>query len=236
MGSWCRLGGLHCSGSASTDQGEVSSHPRQGAGEMSLDRPEGALAATRSRGNYEFPRRSGACFLKDSAIRVCHPVPLAFQRSKTSGATLKLIATFEFGDLGRPRGLSISAAVLVPYRLGNTSRAGRAREKSSFVHSGFSSLTRDFLFFLITSDLTPIRLAQADHVNIAATRREHEHVQPTADFSECLKSGLTVVSTNVFQHVCAAPLEAAHQLEGQTTFSYVSGALFWRRRSRGNRQ
>src|SRR5712691_5555202 len=113
----------------------------------------------RARGNYEFSRRSGACFLNDSAIRVCHPVPLAFQRSKTSGATLKLIATFEFGDLGRPRGLSISAAVLVPYRLGNTSRAGRAREKSSFVHSGFSSLTRDFLFFLITSDLTPIHLA-----------------------------------------------------------------------------
>jgi len=39
----CRLGGLHCSGSARTDEGEVSSHPRQGAGEMNLDRPEGAL-------------------------------------------------------------------------------------------------------------------------------------------------------------------------------------------------
>ena len=63
-------------------------------------------------------------------------------------------------------------------------------------------------------------------MNIAATRREHEHVQPTVDFSECLKSGLTVVSTDVFQHVCAAPLEAAHQFEGQTTFPYVSGALF----------
>ena len=86
---------------------------------------------------------------------------------------------------------------------------------------------RDFLFFLITFDLTPIRLTQADHVNIAATRREHEHVQPTVDFSECLKSGLTVVSTDVFQDVCAAPLEAAHQFEGQTTFPDVSGALFW---------
>lgn len=157
----------------------------------------------RARGNYEFPRRSGACLLNDSAIRVCHPVPLAFQRSKTSGATLKLIATFEFGDLGRPRGLSISAAILVPYRLGNTSRAGRAREKSSFVHSGFSSLTRDFLFFLITFDLTPIRLTQADHVNIAATRREHEHAAASKSDSvdrvngDCLAAQIARQQTTV---------------------------------------
>ena len=110
-------------------------------------------------------------------MRVCHPAPLAFQRSKTSGATRKLIATFEVGDFGRPRGLSISSAIFVPNKPGNTSRAGRAREKSSVFHSGFSSLTRDFLFFFITLDLTPIGFSQADHVNIAATRREHEHIQ-----------------------------------------------------------
>jgi hypothetical protein len=88
-------------------------------------------------------------------MRVCHPTPLAFQRSRTSGATRRLIATLEFGDLGRPRGFSISAAILAPYSSGSTSRAGRARTKSSFVHFGFSSLTRECFLFFITPDLCP---------------------------------------------------------------------------------
>jgi hypothetical protein len=38
--------------------------------------------------------------------------------------------------------------------LGSTARVG-ARTKSSFVHSGFSSLTRECFLFFITPDLCP---------------------------------------------------------------------------------
>jgi hypothetical protein len=64
--------------------------------------------------SYPALLRLGACFFNDSAIRVCHPVPPAFHRSKTSGAIRRLIAILEFGDFGRPRGRSISLAIFGP--------------------------------------------------------------------------------------------------------------------------
>jgi hypothetical protein len=63
---------------------------------------------------------------RTSAMRVCHPGPVAFQRANVSGGSRRLIATFESEDFGRPRGLSMAAAVRVPNNLGNTSLAGRA--------------------------------------------------------------------------------------------------------------
>ena len=87
-------------------------------------------------------RVAGACLLSDSAIRVCQAVPLAFPRVSTSGGTRRLIATLECGDFGWPRGLSISAAVFSPNNFGRTWRAGRARLKSTAVHSGFSLIVR----------------------------------------------------------------------------------------------
>ena len=52
----------------------------------------------------------------------------------------RLIAIFEFEDFGRPRGLSITAAVRAPKILGKTSLAGRAFAIIAAVHSGFSRL------------------------------------------------------------------------------------------------
>ena len=59
-------------------------------------------------------------------MRVCQPGPVAFQRASVAGDNLRLIATFDSGDFGRPRGLSIAAAVRAPKILGRTSFAGRA--------------------------------------------------------------------------------------------------------------
>src|SRR6266446_9407982 len=97
------------------------------------------------------------------AIRVCQPGPVAFQRASVSGDSLRLMATFESGDLGRPRGLSIAAAVRVPKIFGRTSRAGRALASIALVHSGllrlvFSGLDR----FFISLHLTFVSFAQTD--------------------------------------------------------------------------
>ena len=92
------------------------------------------------------------------AMRVCQPGPVAFQRAKVSGANLKLIATFESADLGRPRGLSMAAAVLMPNISGKASLAGRAFAIIAAVHSG---LIRADLFGLVGLDgfFIPVHLA-----------------------------------------------------------------------------
>lgn len=92
-----------------------------------------------------------------SAMRVCQPGPVAFQRASVSGANLRLIATFESGDLGRPRGLSMLAAVRAPKILGSTSLAGRAFAIMAAVHSGFVRLVLLVLgCFLISPHLSVV--------------------------------------------------------------------------------
>jgi len=84
-------------------------------------------------------------------MRVCQPGPVAIQRASVSGGSLRLIATLDSGDLGRPRGLSMVAAVRAPKILGRTSLAGRAFAIMTAVHSGFVRLVfLDFGCFFIS--------------------------------------------------------------------------------------
>src|SRR3990172_1923137 len=142
--------------------------------------PCGARLATRPRhlklcGNYTDSRRI-------LAIRVCQPGPVAFQRASVSGDSLRLMATFESGDLGRPRGLSMAAAVRVPKIFGRTSRAGRALASIAFVHSGLSRLDfSGFDLFFISLHLTLVGFAQTDDTRLSVTGREHHAVETIPD-------------------------------------------------------
>ena len=81
-----------------------------------------------------------------------------------SGGSRTLIAIFESEDFGRPRGLSMAAAVRAPNILGKTSLAGQAFAIIAAVHSGFSRLT--FLVldgFFISMHLACVCLTQTDH-------------------------------------------------------------------------
>src|SRR5450759_5283104 len=94
-------------------------------------------------------------------MRVCQPGPVAFHRASVSGDNLRLIATFDSGDLGRPRGFSMAAAVRAPNILGKTSFAGRALAIISMVHSGFSRMAlSDLGCFFISPYLPLIRFTQ----------------------------------------------------------------------------
>ncbi len=73
-----------------------------------------------------------------SAILVCHPGPVAFQRANVSGRRRREIAVLAVPVLGRPLGLSIRPASVGPNSSGSTSAAGLAFAKVAFVHSGFS--------------------------------------------------------------------------------------------------
>jgi hypothetical protein len=117
-----------------------------------------------------------------SAIRVCQPGPVAFQRANVSGGNRREIDVRALPDFGRPRGFNILAAVPVPKISGNTSRALRARAKVSFVHVGFSrspfwGLGLRFISF----HLAFVGLAQTDHMRLVGARRENHHMQSIAD-------------------------------------------------------
>src|SRR6204780_4612318 len=73
-----------------------------------------------------------------SAIRVCPPGRVAFQRANVSGGNRIEIDVRALPDFGRPRGFNILAADAAPKISGNTSRALRAGAKVSFVHAAFS--------------------------------------------------------------------------------------------------
>ena len=70
-----------------------------------------------------------------SAIRVCQPGPVAFQRANVSGGNRRKIDVRTLPDFGRPRGFNILAADAVPKISGNTSRALRARMLNWLSHN-----------------------------------------------------------------------------------------------------
>ena len=142
-----------------------------------------------------------------SAMRVCHPGPVAFQRAMVSGCNLRLIATFECADLGRPRGLSMAAAVRAPKIFGKTSLAGRAFAIMAVVHSGFSRA--GFLglaCFFMASHLTFISFAQTDDPRLAVAWGKNHAMQPILDEARHAVTVFSVVFTLVFPDQSRRPV------------------------------
>jgi hypothetical protein len=112
------------------------------------------------------------------AIRVCQPGPVAFQRASVSGDNLMLIATFDSGDFGRPRGLSMVAAVRVAKIFGKTSFAGRALAIISICHSGLSRLVFSRLDrFFISLQLLLVSFTQTDDLRFSLAACEQHAMQ-----------------------------------------------------------
>src|SRR5260364_235619 len=108
---------------------------------------------------------SGECVLSQSAnaasIRVCQPLPVSRKELTTEGERRSdnAILVGRFCGPRTPNFLSQEG--------GNTSYAGRARAKSSSVHSGFSSSIISGLGFFIAFDLSRIGFTKTNHSNTA---------------------------------------------------------------------
>src|SRR5450756_1942582 len=115
-------------------------------------------------------------------MRVCQPGPVAFHRASVSGDNLRLIATFDSGDLGRPRGFSMVAAVRASKILGKTSFAGRALAIISMVHFGLSLMAfSDLGRFFISLHLSFISFTQTDDPRFSLAGYEHHAMQAIRD-------------------------------------------------------
>jgi len=140
---------------------------------------------------------SQTAFDNASAIRVCQPGPVAFQRANVSGGNRSEINVRALPDFGLPRGFNILAVPAAKIS-GNTSRALRARAKVSFVHSGFSrSAFRGLGLRFISFALSFIGPAQADQMHLVGARREYHHMQPILDQTQRLKPAFTVVLSKI---------------------------------------
>ena len=145
---------------------------------------------------------------RTSAMRVCQPGPVAFQRANVSGGSRRLIAIFESEDFGRPRGLSIAAAVRAPKILGKTSLAGRAFAIIAADHSGFTLLV--FLgldCFFISIHLAFVCFAQTDHPGLAVARCEYHAMQPVLNKPKHAVAPFAVVFAFVFPDKGRRPVE-----------------------------
>src|SRR3972149_8939465 len=141
-------------------------------------------------------------------MRVCQPGPVAFQRASVSGDNLRLIATFDSGDLGRPRGLSILAAVRAPKIVGSTSLAGRAFAIMAAVHSGFVRLVfLDLGCFFISFHLALIGLSQTDHPGFTVAWCGNHAMQPILDVAKHAVAPSSIVFPLVFPDQSCCPVE-----------------------------
>jgi hypothetical protein len=169
---------------------------------------------------------SQTTFDNASAIRVCQPGPVAFQRANVSGGNRSEIKVRALPDFGLPRGFNILAAVPAAKISGNTSRALRARAKVSFAHSGFSrSAFRGLGLRFISFDLSFVGPAQTDHMHLVGTRCEYHHMQPILAQTQRLKPAFTVVLSKIFDYARADPLEPGRQFERDAAHQHVPLAL-----------
>ncbi len=160
---------------------------------------------------------------RTSAMRVCQPGPVAFQRASVSGGKRRLIATFDSRDFGRPRGLSMAAAVRAPKILGKTSLAGRAFAIIAMVHSGFSRLVfLGLVCFFIPIHLTFIGFTQTDNPRLAVTRCEYHAMQPILNKAKHTVTPLSVVFAPVFPDQGCRPIELLGKVQRKTALGNIS--------------
>ena len=184
-------------------------------------REEGLRATSRSQAAFLRIALSSA-----SAIRVCHPGPVAFQRAKVSGGRRIEIDVRATPVFGRPRGLSIRLATGAPKISGRISVADFAFANVVFVHSGFSRALRSLVVLrFIKSDLTPVCFAKTDYMDQACTGREDQCVQPTHDQAQRLESTFSVILTDVFDHKRAVPLKILNEFEREAPLGDVPFVL-----------
>jgi hypothetical protein len=137
-------------------------------------------------------------FDKASAIRVCQPRPVAFQRASVSGGRRNDIDVRAMPDFGRPRGFIILDAAAALKISGKTSRALRARAKVSFVHAGLSRLVLSGLRLrFIMFHFAFVCLAQTDHVSLISAGSKYHHMESLANQAQHLKSALTILSAQI---------------------------------------
>lgn len=133
----------------------------------------------------------------------------------------------ESGDLGRPRGLSIAAAVRAPKIFGSTSVAGRASATMAAVHSGFvRCLFLGFDGFFISIHLALVGFTQTDHSGLAVARRENNAMQPIIDEAKHAVTPLSVVFAPVFPDQRCRPIELLGKVERKAADEEILAFLF----------
>ncbi len=128
-------------------------------------------------------------------MRVCQPLPIALNASRTSTSNRMVVDVLR-GFFCGPRipGLRSSAAKSGPRISGSASEAGRARANSSFVSSRTSpSSSINGNRFSICTGLPGVGFSETDNPNPPLDGREAQDVQPFIQISNGYKTKLRIV-------------------------------------------
>lgn len=137
------------------------------------------------------------------------------------------MATLESGDFGRPRGLSIAAAVRAPKILGSTSLADWASTTMAVVHSGFVRwVFLGFVGFFISVHLALVGFTQTDHPGLAVARRKYNAMHPVFDEAEHAVTPLSVVLAPVFPDKRRRPIELLGKVQRKAAFCKIPAFFF----------
>src|SRR5260364_11986 len=167
---------------------------------------------------------SGACVLSQSAnaasIRVCQPLPVSRKALTTEGERRSdnAILVGRFCGPRTPNFLSKEG--------GNTSYAGRARAKSSSVHSGFSSSIISGLGFFIAFDLSRIGFTKTNHSNTALCFDKYKGVQTLIEQPKRPIAYFTVVTPVIDFKKSGFEIEILGPFKRQLALCNVAFVLF----------
>src|SRR5450432_1035321 len=163
-------------------------------------------------------RSRGALSASVCAIRVCQPVPLAFQRARVSGSIRRLIATFALATTSRPRNFARKSAGKAESRW--------ERAKSRSVQDGFSASVNSGLDrFFILFYLTFIGFAETDDADTSRRFTEHQHMQTITNVTKCLDALHWVFATIIRAEQCGLKVESQRQLERKAAFGNIALVL-----------
>ena len=136
--------------------------------------------------------RGSGTLARRSAIRVCQPGPVAFQRAMTSGGKRRLIICFGFGDLGRPAFLKTVRANISSVISGSSSYSSGSMTCASTRLRSEPKVRRE------AGLLTIVGLSHAEDVTHRATRGVADDHQAVPQHSKAEDPGLPVVPPLVF--------------------------------------
>jgi hypothetical protein len=160
-------------------------------------------------------------------MRVCQPLPIDLNASRTSTSNLMVVDVFR-GVFCGPLGLGFrnSAATSGPRIAGRTSEAGRARAKSFFVSSRTSpSSSINGKRFPIFASLPRVGFSKADNPNSTFDGREAQNVQSCIQISNGHKTRLRVIAPIIRDDNGVRPSEINSALEWELPFGLVPGTL-----------
>lgn len=164
----------------------------------------------------KFPYRA---LLKRSAMRVCHPGPVDFQRSMTSAGSLSVISFLGFSERGLPPFFAVARSSM------SVVSSGRSRYSFAAITCASTRFKSDFKIRPEALFLAVICFPHAEDMSTCAARHIAHNNQATRQVAIADHSDFTIVLSRIFDLNGCAPENQARVFEIESALDQRSQAL-----------